>query len=308
MNAIVNHQLMTIDPTLYDMLLIDRTTRKNICWATDQYQDYGLEFYPQEPITPALVAGKLYKIIQPRAMRSQDEQGWRTREKAEVFTPSWLCNKQNNLVDDAWFERKNVFNTPTTTGWIVNEDNIYFEGKKTWKSYVDKKVLEISCGEAPYLASRYDSVTGKPIAIKNRIGLLDRKLRIVSENTHAEEDWYKWVVRAYQSVYGYDYQGDNVFIARQNLVLTFIDNMEYKFKKNPSIKQLKEIALIVSWNIWQMDGLTFTVPYSEKDNVYVSGSLFMSYDNNEINKNEKVFCKIRDWRSKCTLMFKNMID
>ena len=25
------------------------------------------------------------------------------RGKAEVFTPSWVCNCQNNLVDDAWF-------------------------------------------------------------------------------------------------------------------------------------------------------------------------------------------------------------
>lgn len=46
--------------------------------------------------------------------------------------------------------------------------------------------LEISCGEAPYLVSRYDSVTGKTIKIKNRIGLLDRKLRIVSENIEEE--------------------------------------------------------------------------------------------------------------------------
>ena len=47
--------------------------------------------------------------------------------------------------------------------------------------------LEISCGEAPYLVSRYDTVTGETIPISQRIGLLDRKLRVISENTDTEE-------------------------------------------------------------------------------------------------------------------------
>lgn len=301
---IVNHQLMDIDSSLYDILLIDRTTRKNICWATDQYKQYGLEYYPQESITPGLVVGRLHRIIQPRAMRTHDDQGWRTREKAEVFTPSWLCNKQNNLVDDAWFGRVHVFNTPTSSGWIVNEDIIAFDKKKTWESYVDKKTLEVACGEAPYLVSRYDSVTGKAIAVKNRIGLLDRKLRVVSENTDTEEAWYKWAVRAYQSVYGYDYQGDNVFIARQNLLLSFIDHMEFRFSKFPTVKQLKNIARIISWNIWQMDGLTFTIPFSNKVSVYRSKSLF---DFNESDRTKSLESKVFDWRSKRSTTFKNIV-
>ena len=44
------------------------------------------------------------------------------------------------------------------------------------------KRLEITCGEAPYIASRYDTVSGEPIEIKRRIGILDRKLRVVTEN------------------------------------------------------------------------------------------------------------------------------
>ncbi|MBO7084803.1 hypothetical protein J6W20_02645 [bacterium] len=41
--------------------------------------------------------------------------------------------------------------------------------------------MEITCGEAPYLVSRYDVTDGtlkiQPIA--GRVGLLDRKLRII---------------------------------------------------------------------------------------------------------------------------------
>ena len=47
------------------------------------------------------------------------------------------------------------------------------------------------------------------IPINCRIGILDRKLRVVNENTDTEEDWMNWCIRAFQSVYGYEFQGDN---------------------------------------------------------------------------------------------------
>jgi hypothetical protein len=37
-------------------------------------------------------------------------QQMRVREMAEVFTPSWVCNAQNNLIDNAWLEKDNLFN------------------------------------------------------------------------------------------------------------------------------------------------------------------------------------------------------
>ena len=107
---------------------------------------------------------------------------------AEVFTPSWICNAQNNLIDEAWFGRKDVFNRELTTPdgqhtWKVNEAKITFPEGKTWKDYVHDIRMEITCGEAPYLVSRYDTTTGCFIPVDRRIGLLDRKLRIISENT-----------------------------------------------------------------------------------------------------------------------------
>ena len=41
--------------------------------------------------------------------------------------------------------------------------------------------MEVSCGEAPYITSRYDTVSGDYIEVPDRIGLLDRKLRVISE-------------------------------------------------------------------------------------------------------------------------------
>lgn len=310
---IIEQELLEISDDLFKILLFDRTTRKNICWATDHYISQGNAYSPQEPITRGLVTGVNSNLVKPRVARSNDEKAQRTKDKAEVFTPSWVCNEQNNLIDNEWFGRANVFNKSIGQTWESVKENIQFPKRKTWKQYVDAKRLEISCGEAPYLVSRYDTVTGNEIQIADRIGLLDRKLRVVSENIDNENEWYFWVKRAYQSTYGYEYQGDNLLIARENLLYTFIENMEYKFSMKPNTEQLLEIAKIISWNIWQMDGITMTVPFSERPRVNQQISLFDYLDDDEFNSDnlsatEPIPCKIYDWRSNNSLEFKSMMN
>lgn len=305
---IIEQELTNHSKDLLDILLFDRTTRKNICWATDYYISYGVEYMPQEPITKELITGPNSHLLKPRVLRSLDEKNLRTKDKAEVFTPSWVCNEQNNSVDEVWFERKDVFNTTDNKNqtWKATEEKIAFPKSKTWKKYVDAKRLEISCGEAPYLVSRYDTVTGNEIPIRERIGLLDRKLRVINENTDNEDEWYKWAIRAYQSTYGYEYQGDNLLLARENLLYTFIENMEYKFSKKPSDEQLIEIAKIISWNIWQMDGITMTAPFSERPKNNTQISLF-DFDNTVNSEVEAIPCKIYDWRANNSLEFRNLL-
>lgn len=307
---ILEQEIVSMSAELFDVLLKDRTTKKNICWATDHYTSRGSSYCPQEPITKELVTGCNTKLVQPRVAKSQAVQSKRTKEKAEVFTPSWVCNEQNNLVDEAWFGRKDVFNISVEHSWKATSEKIIFPEGKSWKDYVDSKRLEISCGEAPYLVSRYDTVTGDEIPLKERIGLLDRKLRIVNENTDDEEEWIKWATRAYQSTYGYEYQGDNILIARENLLYTFIENMEYKFVHKPDLALLKQIARIISWNIWQMDGITLTAPFSERPRVNTQMTLFdflPDEDKESESDKEPIPCKIYDWRSNSSLEFKSMI-
>lgn len=307
---IIEQEIASMSEGLFDVLLKDRTTKKNICWATDHYISRGSAYYPQEPITKELVTGSNTKLVQPRVAKSHEIQSKRTKEKAEVFTPSWVCNEQNNLVDDAWFGRKDIFNVGTEHSWKATTEKIIFPEGKKWTDYVDSKRLEISCGEAPYLVSRYDTVSGEEIPLQERIGLLDRKLRIVNENTNNKDEWIKWATRAYQSTYGYEYQGDNILIARENLLYTFIENMKYKFGHKPDLSLLKQIARIISWNIWQMDGITLTTPFSERQRVITQKSLFdfIDFDGEEKEQEkEPIPCKIFDWRSNNSLEFKSMI-
>lgn len=304
----MGEEIVNISEKLFNILLMDRTTKKNICWATDHYIEQGYDYYPQEPITRNLVTANKINLIRPRVTKVIEEQTKRTKEKAEVFTPSWICNEQNNLVDEAWFGKKDVFNISTGQSWITNKDKIQFPSNKDWKKYVDAKRLEISCGEAPYLVSRYDTVSGKEILVEDRIGLLDRKLRIVNENTETEDEWLFWTRRAYESVYGYEYQGDSLLIARQNLLYTFIENMEYKFSHKPQEKQLRMIARIISWNIWQMDGLTMSAPFSERKRVASQISMFEFLYGIKNEDTEPIPCKIYDWRTNTSLEFKSIVD
>ena len=306
---ILEQNIADISFDLLKVLLKDKTTGKYILWATDNYESYGDAYKSSQEIKPELIIGNHTNVVQPRVSKSQSEQIKRTRDKAEVFTPSWVCNQQNNLVDDAWFERANVFNIANKNSWTANENPIEFPKGKKWTDYIDARRLEISCGEAPYLVSRYDTVTGDVIPLIDRIGLLDRKLRVVNENTNTEDDWYKWAIRAFQATYGYEFQGDNVLLARENLLYTFIEYFENRFNKEPTLMQTKKIATIISWNIWQMDGLTYAAPYSEAPPLYEQMSLFDMFDMfgvGEEKKKEPVYCKIYDWRANSSLEFKSM--
>ena len=174
-----------------DILLKDMTTGKNIIWATDAYLKYGEDFGDKNQLFAKAFFGAKSQIIRPRIEKSMEEQQERTKKKAEVFTPSWLCNEMNNYCDEEWFGKKDVFNIECEDHtWIVNENKIEFPNDRNWKDYVTSTRLEITCGEAPFLVSRYDSSTGELILPPlNRIGILDRKLRVVNENTTSEEEW-----------------------------------------------------------------------------------------------------------------------
>ena len=313
---IKENEILDLSPELFTTLLKDHTmslregTQVNIFWATRDYEHLGDGYHYHDQITIPCITGKNGNVIVPRSVKSRQQQQQRSREMAEVFTPSWICNAQNNLVDNAWFGRENVFNYENDNHtWTVNSGQIIFPEYKTWRDYVRDTRLEITCGEAPYIVSRYDTVTGNPIPVEQRVGLLDRKLRVVSENTETTGDWLKWAQTAYKNVYGYEWQGDNLLLARENLLMTFIDYYKAKFgqDKMPKMKSLLYIAYIISWNFWQMDGLKGVVPDTCGERREIKSDLFGKTEvisqcdgcnNGNIRQHNGEYCKIRDWGAK----------
>lgn len=315
---IKENYIYKLDNELLEILLKDRSSKKNIIWATDNYAHKGFGYQSSDEITIMAITGHKGGVVKPRTEKSKKEQADRIRAKAEVFTPSWICNKQNNLVDNAWFGTDFVFNEEKDKTWIATDEPIKFPTAtgRTWQDYINDVRLEITCGEAPYLVSRYDTVSGDMIELSQRIGLLDRKLRVASENTQTEEEWLKWAVKSVQNTYGYDWQGDNVLLARENLLFTFIDYYKAKFDKAPIIDILKKIGDILSWNIWQMDGLKFVIPESCRE--VEEGQLTLFDMNTEKQpcpgcaKNDPyahtgIYCIIKDWKANKKVTFVSLL-
>ena len=251
-----------------DILLKDMTTGHNIMWMTDNYlhleSTFDVKMGPSDEINADVISRPGNKIIRPRVDKSKEEQRKRVVGKAEVFTPSWICNAMNNLMDAAWFGRKkSPFTVEGNKSWCATKKPVAFPKKlkKSWLDFVTEVRLEITCGEAPFLASRYDTTTGEVIPIPERIGILDRKLRIVTENVgNNPKEWLKHAKMALKAVLGFEWQGDNLLIARENILYTVLEYYKYYCHAVVDHDTLLELANVVSWNIWQMDGLKFVIP------------------------------------------------
>lgn len=315
----------------------DQNKVVNIFWATSDYEGTVMDekghvivkgYQYKDEIKPENITGRNQRIVMPRVLKDKQAQIDRTKDKAEVFTPSWVCNAQNNLIDEAWFGRKEVFNQEITNEdgshtWIPTSGKITFpegDSRKTWKKYIVDNRMEITCGEAPYLVSRYDTTTGESIPIDRRIGLLDRKLRVINENVDNEKDWYTMAEKAFKHTYGYEWQGDNLLLAREALLYTYIEYFMDKFNdkdaegnyvkdangelKVPDKRKILNAARWISWNIWQMDGLKMVVPDS-CDNQYETDLFGLkkkivcdACSKGKMTGHIGVKCIIRDWNLK----------
>lgn len=319
---ILENELIEKYPDVLGILLRDQTTQKNIFWATDNYEHFGDSYRFNSEILPELITGEKGNVIIPRVHKDKILQLSRSKEMAEVFTPSWICNAQNNLVDNSWFGKDGVFNKEIllkngTKSWETAKEKIVFPKGKTWLDYVRDIRLEISCGEAPYLVSRYDTTTGEFIQIENRIGILDRKLRVVNENLDSINEWFEAVETAYKSTYGFEWQGDSLLLAREALLITFIENFTHKFETEPPLDYIQNIAEIISWNIWQMDGLKGVIPNSCKDEIIDISDFFETKteikkckgcETQNIKSHNGIYCNIMDWDIEKPIKFISLLE
>lgn len=277
------------------LLLQDKTSKRNILWGTDMYAERGTAYAHDSEITPELITGVHAGLIRSRAQKHQDQQSERTRTHAEVFTPMWVCAMMIDALDDDWFGAQHVFTDESGE----RTQRVEFPEGKTWQDYVRSTRLEITCGEAPFLVNRYDAATGEPVPVEKRIGILDRKLRVVDENAVDEDEWVHWVLLAFRSTFGYEFQGDNLLIARLNLLATFEEYLDHRWQREATDRELRKIANIIVWNVWQMDGLRYRIPFDTTSDAPMD--LFESAglgDSQEIPATKRISrCRVYDWSS-----------
>lgn len=245
------------------------TEQAKVTWATDHYEQRGEAYTNGNPVHDI-------GVIVPRVEKSMEEQKRRVRSKAEVFTPLWVVNAMNNLVENPKLG-KGFFNTEFDDerghGWTPSE-KLVFPTSYPWWKYVAERRMEICCGEGPYLFSPYDPTSGTYVPVRDengrfrRIGFLDRKLRVAAEFANSQKEWDTIAECALRTTYGYEWQGDNLLLARVNMINTFLDYW-IDFRKasgaaRPSrrtiVERTKKIAPVVAQQLWQMDGLKQTIP------------------------------------------------
>lgn len=256
---IYENDLRRLSHELVARLLHDHTTGHNIRWCTHDYEHFGDGYGYNDEITTDCITGVRGDIIKPRVLKTKEQQSDRVKGMAEVFTPSWVVKMMVDYVDID----------------------------------IDTRCLELTCGEAPFLVSRYDATSGITYTTYNRIGILDRKLHLVNEQKLSDDDWLARVRKAFQNTYGYEWLGDSLLLARENLLYTFVDFYENRFGSAPDIELMLEFADIVSWNLWQMDGLTYQIPQEKKEQPQPQTSIL---DDAPI-KALAPLCRIKDWQN-----------
>lgn len=266
-------------PNILDILLIDRTTstartKRNIIWANENYVQYGGQPYAAtSQILPELVTGQMGDIIKPRALKTAKMKKERTKNKAEVFTPTWIVEKQNDVLEKNYMD-----------------DDL--------QTYINRTWLEITCGEAPYMVTRYDMETGETIPLNKRAGFVDRKLRRINDEMDDKAEWQRLAIDTYKASYGFEWSGDSLLLARENLLYTYRDYYLAKWQEEPIYGLLEDIAKIISYNVFQMDGLKYIIPLTEKKSKIIE--TFSLFDNQpeeqwDIKPGKRV--KIMNWQT-----------
>lgn len=199
--------------------------------------------------------------VVPRYLKQQTEQKTRTKQKAEVFTPPRIIRKMVDSFDSDF------------TGSDID--------------YINRPCLEVTCGEAPFLTTRYDATTGDYIEVGDRFGLLDRKLQHIS--TTNKKEWSDLALSALKATYGYEWQEDSIYIARQNLLLTTMEHFFFTFNQEADEETISKWADVISYNIFRMDGVTMCIPETDIP------AMVMNWTTNKMERFDGIIEEHRLW-------------
>ena len=84
-NDINENNIDEMYPGVIDILLVDRTTRKNIIFASENYKKHGFGPGEKDFIKKDMIFRKRGSVIKPRIYKSVSEQKKRSKDMAEVF-------------------------------------------------------------------------------------------------------------------------------------------------------------------------------------------------------------------------------
>ena len=97
-----------------------------------------------------------------------------------------------------------------------------------------------------------------------------------------------------------------MLLARENVLASVSEYYQEKFDAPLSKDQLRRAAIIIAWNIWQMNGLTYTTPFSEETIVNDQMDLFTEMGGQVELKQEIPSCII-DWQEGKVIQYQSLV-
>ena len=124
-----------------------------------------------------------------------------------------MTTGRNNLLDEARFERRDVFNATNGKKWTATKGKSHFHGRAKRQDMAGLHKAHPAGnhlrGGGPLPCEPPRQRFGKnDRAEQRRIGLLDRKMRVVCENAANEAEYFHWAAVALKNCYGFELQGD----------------------------------------------------------------------------------------------------
>jgi hypothetical protein len=183
--------------------------------------------------------------LRRRCDKPKAEQRARTKRRAEVFTPTSVVAFMNDHAEAA------KCNVP-----VEELDTV------SWRDRIQLRALDSCCGEGAFTTTLYDPITGEDIPEPERVGILDRKLRLVVE--HAPMSLApRYLLTALRTSYACDIMGDNVILARMNVYLAWLEAYRRAMGTPPSIAEMNEACEVICGTVMQVDALTGMLPASD---------------------------------------------
>ncbi|MFC3929040.1 hypothetical protein ACVR05_04135 [Streptococcus caprae] len=229
---------------LEHLLLIDRTTRKPLVWASERQAFRGRGFQATDELSTLKFTGIYQDVIKPLALKIEEG----SAQAAEAINLDGI----QHVIDLE----------------LTGMDFL------SWTEFLETRWLDKRALEGGFLITPYHQATGQTIPILQRAGILDLKLQAIMREVTSPNAFFTWAQIAYQTSYAYLLAGDDLFLLRDELLKTFDAYYAAKFFLAPLPQFREEIARIISYNIVQMDDSTFSVPPSEPTDQAIQLDLF----------------------------------
>jgi hypothetical protein len=92
---------------------------------------------------------------------------------------------------------------------------------------------------------------------EKNMAVVQELLRVESDGTLSFGDY---TLDSKTKLDGFEFQGDSLYLARRELLMSYMDYYYARWNREPDRPMLKNIAEIISWNLWQMDGFSYRIP------------------------------------------------